>query len=1072
MVCAGALARTKTILGSGANGDADGVSDLYELANLAEQFLAKRHTADKEWLARVLDTLDREGTSFGSSARARLVNALKLVNIGETVRLSGYRLIEAGTPSKPGIEGVHVALVSGDLIHLLQLASKAGAALAEIGKADIASKVLTSAAQYEESLRKAEDPQQMHQQARAQATVVYQCCRMEAAWQGENDGLAEYMLQRITGQWHLSSHPFYRPLKTLAADDNEHLMHITAHDREMLASKFLELGRSLLSNDHRKERPIEERAQEAVTWIQKAFVLADQLEEVSATTGLKVRAGSVRFARAYVLSATKHPEHLVRAETSLKEVLAPTEITDKVNGEFQELRWWMLAILKRRDAADDELREVFESIIDHMVFSEENVTRIVQEVRTLSRRPHHLMVSVLQRCLHRNLESTDDAALACVDQILLALILQCSKSQDHATAIACLRDAFHRGFSAFHDSDFHLSKTGATACLMLFWQFAHQHFRAKRYQEAAEWYLLGTHSAFRGIADLCHDKCCRKAALCHIEMHDYSHATLVAQQCATDSALTQYILLLIATRQGVEEEAMRAVRAMVKAADYDRKMLLMATRLAHEADLKALLLSVLEELLNSVQRDEDLRSETEGVTLIRCTIRLVVRLMADPAVADKNTLVDTLIGHFRTGAFPFAPRDMVQAGCAQKRLPLIIKDVSWLWRTAYNCANQGCAEWENAEEKVPALFDVAGELISAYCQVVVQVEEEVHLAAVLASFAATSARVFLARRFVNEQMQMLQEVAQSVSNSEGVIRNVLEKAILKADNAATALQCLRAILVFKVEVAVLAKAWGKIPEIIESIVGLPTDSVDTLEAVTDMLWAERDCPLAGIILHVSLDNQMLSVDKFSRWLRAICTMLLSRSTTPDRLKAVAYIEQAVAVLNDHADDRDERGEIYPLDERYWLLTTSYNTGIECLHVGLLDEAKRWFEVSSIFCRFVPDGETSSQKVCCDAEVYYVLAPTPLRSRTRTRYSLTGTRAEWRPSAGYRHAAPCLPTLVSGHPSAGPCSHLSGRSPGLHLGLVVLVSFAARVYVLCSRLAVLGFTCFLSLSLFTIRYDVI
>ena len=30
---------------------------------------------------------------------------------------------------------------------------------------------------------------------------------------------------------------------------------------------------------------------------------------------------------------------------------------DKANGEFQELRWWMLAILKRRDAADDELRE-------------------------------------------------------------------------------------------------------------------------------------------------------------------------------------------------------------------------------------------------------------------------------------------------------------------------------------------------------------------------------------------------------------------------------------------------------------------------------------------------------------------------------------------------------------------------------------------------------------------------------------------------------------------------------------------------------------------------------------------
>jgi hypothetical protein len=38
-------------------------------------------------------------------------------------------------------------------------------------------------------------------------------------------------------------------------------------------------------------------------------------------------------------------------------------------------------------------------------------------------------------------------------------------------------------------------------------------------------------------------------------------------------------------------------------------------------------------------------------------------------------------------------------------------------------------------------------------------------------------------------------------------------------------------------------------------------------------------------------------------------MLLARNTTPDRLKAVAYIEQAVAVLEDHADDRDEQGEV-------------------------------------------------------------------------------------------------------------------------------------------------------------------
>jgi hypothetical protein len=93
--------------------------------------------------------------------------------------------------------------------------------------------------------------------------------------------------------------------------------------------------------------------------------------------------------------------------------------------------------------------------------------------------------------------------------------------------------------------------TGNFQLPKLFWQFAHQHFRAKRYLEAADWYLLGTHDAFRSIAELSRDKCNRKAALCHIEVCDYSHATVIARRCAPESALTQYILLLVAVRQGM-----------------------------------------------------------------------------------------------------------------------------------------------------------------------------------------------------------------------------------------------------------------------------------------------------------------------------------------------------------------------------------------------------------------------------------------------------------------------------------------------------------------------------------------
>jgi hypothetical protein len=81
--------------------------------------------------------------------------------------------------------------------------------------------------QFEQSLRNADDPENLHQQAIAQTTVVYYCSRMEAvslmsrqtyrvqlctgaescaqAWKEGNDSVAQYMLRNITGKFLRSS---------------------------------------------------------------------------------------------------------------------------------------------------------------------------------------------------------------------------------------------------------------------------------------------------------------------------------------------------------------------------------------------------------------------------------------------------------------------------------------------------------------------------------------------------------------------------------------------------------------------------------------------------------------------------------------------------------------------------------------------------------------------------------------------------------------------------------------------------------------------------------------------------
>lgn len=64
------------------------------------------------------------------------------------------------------------------------------------------------------------------------------------------------------------------------------------------------------------------------------------------------------------------------------------------------------------------------------------------------------------------------------------------------------------------------------------------------------------------------------------------------------------------------------------------------------------------------------------------------------------------------------------------------------------------------------------------------------------------------------------------------------------------------------------------------------------------------------LLHACLDQGRLSIEKFSRWLRAICTILLSRNSEGDRTKAISYVEQALTVIEDQdgLDPSQVRGD--------------------------------------------------------------------------------------------------------------------------------------------------------------------
>lgn len=800
------LIKTKPKLKDGTTRDETITRDLHKIASLAQAFTEQRLKSSKT--SQLSDFLDQEGVSlWNASGAVRHGSASDSRVVVAALRLAGFRLMEAGLEPKPGTEA---------LLHILQIASKTGATLSELGHNDTASGVLSCAAKYEEALRNIDDTSGTNQQARACVTAVYLSTRMEAAWREGNEGLAAFMADKVT-------------------ENDGRLVLLSNHDRETLATKLLDIGKSLLRSCYQDNKltPEESKANEAIRWMQKAFSVIEPLD-CTANAGLAELKRSVlrSLARGYFLSSSQDPENLIRAETALEEVIATIDSSvDNVSSEYQQLRWMKLAVIKRRKAGDTVLLQALQAIIDNLTYSESNLTDVLQELRTLSQH-HQLVTSTTQHCLHRALQCSwsPDA----VERLLISLIFHCSKDDKHDRAIQDL----HASFKELRDVEFELLKAPATACITLLWQYGDRHYHAGRWNEAADWFTCGTHSIFTSLGPVSSSKCFRKAALAHLKQKDYAHAGSIIRRCPDTEATTQYVKFLIAVYQGLEDEAINTIRNMVHAVDFDRKMILLACRLAHDLDMKNLLLNVLKALLETLNLRENVGNSTEAMTLVRCIIRLIVKLLGEPA-ADLNRLVAALLHHLNIAV-------TVAESCEQPAM--LSRDVSWLWRTAYNCAIQACSDWEAREDQISDIFDAARRLLELYTlHATVDVDQAIYIYLVNASFASASGRVMSFRRLRSQTESIdsgkYRDLFNNINQSLQRISKVLREEKVSQEDLPRLESSLQILRVFIVEAACHLSDWTTVLATIEEASRSDRDSLETYEAFADALWEDKNCPI-------------------------------------------------------------------------------------------------------------------------------------------------------------------------------------------------------------------------------------
>ncbi|KAG2738030.1 hypothetical protein P692DRAFT_20667858, partial [Suillus brevipes Sb2] len=79
---------------------------------------------------------------------------------------------------------------------------------------------------------------------------------------------------------------------------------------------------------------------------------------------------------------------------------------------------------------------------------------------------------------------------------------------------------------------------------------------------------------------------------------------------------------------------------------------------------------------------------------------------------------------------------------------MIIRNITWLWRTAYSCAILACSDWPGRRTRVSNLFDnylpvfnTGAQLLELYTvHAAVEADQAVYVYLVNASFASASGR--------------------------------------------------------------------------------------------------------------------------------------------------------------------------------------------------------------------------------------------------------------------------------------------------------------------------------------------
>ncbi|KAI0161279.1 SPO22-domain-containing protein [Xylariaceae sp. FL1272] len=490
----------------------------------------------------------------------------------------------------------------------------------------------------------------------------------------------------------------------------------------------------------------------------------------------------------------------------------------------------------------------------------------------------------------------------------------------------------------------------------LIWKRADSHYNQGQFSLAGHWCQLGLHPALAQSGPTNASKLSRKLVLCAIQDNDLNTAIASLQAMSEESKQepsTAFLAFKVALRNHDIDAAAQCLEQVSKAWPSNPEYLYACCLEAQQAQEK---FSTIQSLRHMVSGHQFHPSKFIHLpALLRTLIRLELLMINDEKETDdvRDLLKEDLCKTFEVAAMAIQKENRDTNG---ERV-FIVAELDWFTKNAYNLGLANSTVWE--ARQVIRILEACLAFLSCYPQDVPgQTSADTSLRSMFCDFIIATMLLALARSEDNVEVQL-----QDYLNMRKHIQHfteMLESHEQDLDEASREdlNTKLSTLLVFEFEGAVCLKSWDDLKTIL--LTAEHGKDLSAYQAMADCILRHHDVPGKGAYCHKfflyralrEIVNQIWSIehfgnDKLAKYMRCLLKVTLSME---HEISLGLIVEICSIVKQSSASQK-----LFPPLELEWIITTTFNHGIDLLGSHENELSKAWITHALTLAHYAQDG---------------------------------------------------------------------------------------------------------------------